>query len=384
MDACRNITSHDPSLYTLYYKLKKIVHISLLLMSMPAIVAQAQESDTLGLEEKKAQAKISNYNFLQQTLTYSALSHVSPPGCELGPIQAPYILSADVIPQFVLGGTWTRFTAHLTPRYKVRILRDTSSPVRTPSFMPGATVFYPIKRTKPGDLKIKYFSVSFFHHSNGQDGEEINDDGTINTNNGNFSTNYLEPAFHFRQRYNNAPAQKKSEDDFICDDGYTGYREWYARTGIEIYLNTTEALRSSYGNVRLNLTGGYIWVSNYCDFITESKDGKKRKKQVGDSYLRESFRIVGNITLIGGGRDQGLSDFAHRINADIQGYYRIPSSPNSSVFVGIGYVGSDTYNIYYQDNYFFVRAGIALGFFVAPDIVGSKRPNKVSEKYLKE
>lgn len=54
MDACRNITSHDPSLYTLYYKLKKIVHISLLLMSMPAIVAQAQESDTLGLEEKKS------------------------------------------------------------------------------------------------------------------------------------------------------------------------------------------------------------------------------------------------------------------------------------------------------------------------------------------
>lgn len=358
--------------------------VALLLLTMHAVTAQQQEPDTTTLEEEKAQNKISNYNFLQQTLTYSALSHVSPPGCELGPPNAPYILSADVIPQFVLGGTWTRFTAHLTPRYKVRILRKESSPVHTPSFMPGATVFYPIKRIKPGDLKIKYLSVSFFHHSNGQDGAEFNDDGTINTVNGNFSTNYFEPALHFRQRYNNAAAQKKNEDDFICDDGSTGYREVYARTGMEIYINTTKELRSSYGNVRLNLTGGYIWVSKYCDFITESKDGKKRKKQVGDSYLREKFRIVSNITLIGGDRDQGLSDFAHRINADIQGYYRIPSSPNSSLFVGVGYVGSDTYNIYYQDNYFMVRAGLALGFFVAPDIVGSKRPNKVSEKYLKK
>jgi hypothetical protein len=370
--------------------MKTISLVTILLIT--AVSAQSQPSDTTSLEEK-AQNKISNYNFLQQTLTYSPLSHASPPGCDRGSPKGWYILSADIIPQFVLGGAWTRFTAHLTARYKVRIMRnssaagDSSLPVRTPSFMPGATVFYPLKRIETGDLRIKYLSLSFFHHSNGQDGNEFNSDGTINTYNGNFSTNYLEPAFHIRWRYNDDAKQRRDNREknrFVCDDGTTGYRELYVRSGIEIYINTVEELRSSYGNVRLNLTGGYLWVSKYCDFATETKDGKRIKKQIGDSYLRETFRVVSNVTYIGGSRDRGLSDLAHRINADIQGYYRIPSSPNTSLFIGIGYVGSDTYNIYYEDNYFNVRAGIALGFFVAPAIVGSKRPDKVSSKYVEE
>ena len=78
-------------------------------------------------------------------------------------------------------------------------------------------------------------------------------------------------------------------------------------------------------------------------------------------------------TFIGGSRDRGLSDLEHRLNVDFSFYYRIPSSPNTSGFISLGYTGSDTYNIYYEQNYFYVRAGIALGFFVAPNIVGNKR-----------
>src|SRR5688572_11057153 len=113
----------------------------LILLTVQSLTAQPPPADTT--LEVKAQRKIGNYNFLQQTLTYSPLSHASPPGCDRGSPKGWYIISADIIPQFVLGGAWTRFTAHLTARYKVRIFRnssaagDSSLPVRTPSFMPG-------------------------------------------------------------------------------------------------------------------------------------------------------------------------------------------------------------------------------------------------------
>ena len=52
---------------------------------------------------------------------------------------------------------------------------------------------------------------------------------------------------------------------------------------------------------------------------------------------------------------------------DVSYYWRIPSTPNASFFASTGYYGSDPYNIYYPDSYFFGRAGLAFGFFEAPE-----------------
>jgi hypothetical protein len=91
--------------------------------------------------------------------------------------------------------------------------------------------------------------------------------------------------------------------------------------------------------------------------------------------------MIFSATIIGGSRDRNLSDLKHRLNVDFSLHYRIPSSPNTSGFIGFGYTGSDTYNIYYEQNYFYVRAGISLGFFVAPNIVGSKKTDS-SAKHI--
>lgn len=341
-----------------------------------AVSSFGQETDAEALARKKAFNKISNYNFLQQTLNYAALSHICPPGFDRGSPKGWYILSADIIPQFVIGGEWTRFTAHLTARYKVRILHnnnvagDSSLPVRTPSFMPGATLYYALHRTPPEIKSLNYVSLSFFHHSNGQDGNELNENGDLNLYNGNFSTNYLEPAYNFRRRYFDKTVMAKK----ICEDARPNYLDVYGRVGYEIHFNTTAELKSSYGTQRLNLLFGFIRVRNYCDYVKGKQVNLSDTTiQVGDSYYRERYRTVFSATLIGGSRDRGLSDLKHRLNVDINFYYRIPSSPNTSAFFGFGYTGSDTYNIYYEQNYFYVRAGIALGFFVAPNIVGSKR-----------
>jgi len=347
-----------------------------LIFILPAVSTFAQETEAEALARKKAFNKISNYNFLQQTLNYAALSYVCPPGFDRGSPKGWYILSADIIPQFVIGGEWTRFTAHLTARYKVRILHDdkiagdSSLPVRTPSFMPGATLYYALHRTPPETKSLNYVSLSFFHHSNGQDGNELNENGDLNLYNGNFSTNYVEPAYHFRRRYFDSIKMAKK----ICEDAEPNYLDLYGRVGYEIHFNTTKELASSYGTQRVNFLLGLIRVRNYCDHVSGKQVNLSDTTiQVGDSYYRERYRMLFSATFIGGSRDRGLSDLEHRLNVDFSFYYRIPSSPNTSGFISFGYTGSDTYNIYYEQNYFYVRAGIALGFFVAPNIVGTKR-----------
>ena len=124
-------------------------------------------------------------SFSHQTLNYSPLSYACPPFLDLGSPKKYYILSADIIPQFISASSRLPFTIQLTARYKVRIFHndiaqgDSSLPVRTPSFMPGATVYAPLGKVYEGKLNINYVGLAFFHHSNGQDGNAFKSNGSF-------------------------------------------------------------------------------------------------------------------------------------------------------------------------------------------------------------
>lgn len=315
-------------------------------------------------EISKLERRKSNKSFLQNTLNYAPLSYVSPPFLDLGNPKKSYILSADIQPQFVIGGEWMPIPVHLTPRFKARIFHnnpetnDSSLPVRTPSFMPGLTAHIPLQNYSDEPEKIKYGSIAVFHHSNGQDGNEFNQDNTINLYNGNFSTNYIEPALHYRIR------KYADLGQTTCDDPSPNYMEYYFKLGMEKHFVTAEKLKPTYGDYRFNLTANWISIKNYCDLIN--------KKQISSSYYREKHRIVFNSTIIAGNREGELNSFKKRINVNLSYNWRIPSSPNTALFLGTGYYGSDPYNIYYQQSYFFIHAGLSLGFFVTPNMIGLK------------
>jgi hypothetical protein len=306
--------------------------------------------------------RIRNVSFTQQTLNYAPLSYASPPFSELGSEKNGYILSADISPNFVIGGSGLPTPIHLTARYKVRIFKDNalvgdkSLPVRTPSFMPGITIFIPLQRYLYNEsIKLKYLSVAFFHHSDGQDGDEIDKDGKINLYSGNFSTNYLELAYHFRNRHT-------SFFGHPYKSGY--YHDFYTRVGYEQHIGTAAPLKSSYGDERLNLSMIFLKVKEYKDKVLSVR--------VDDPYQREHFRVTFNTSFIASGRDRGLSKLQKRINADLTYHWRVIGSPNTSLFSGVGYYGSDPYNIYYEKSYGFVRFGVALGFFVTPGMLSVK------------
>ena len=314
-----------------------------------------------------------NKDFYTRVTQFADLSWVSPPFLDHGSEKGWYILSADVSPHFFIGGERMPFVVGLTPRYRVRIFRnnekfqDSSLPVRTPSFMPGLTVYIPLRRTAPDVFKNRnYISIAAFHHSNGQDGNTFKTNGEFNLSNGNFSTNYVEAGFIRNVRIKRSAANNKfncepePEDCNQCPAQFPfGYYDHVAKIALEQHVGTAFAQRGSYSRTRLNLKYSFINVRNWRWLVGEGKP----KKQIGRCFLKEHYRLIFNGSVNLDKLEEPYSKLSKRLNFDMGAYCRIASG-NTAVFLMGGYYGNDPYNIFYSKDYFFIRGGLALGFFV--------------------
>src|SRR5476651_1031367 len=78
------------------------------------------------------------------------------------------LLVADLNPNVVLFNSRnSRLFFLFSPRVKLRLLSAYHSPVKSPSYMPGGTLFF---RFTDNSTKPKFLSVAYSHHSNGQEG----------------------------------------------------------------------------------------------------------------------------------------------------------------------------------------------------------------------
>src|SRR5260221_1876368 len=96
------------------------------------------------------------------------------------------LLVADLTANFVILNTAKLpvfFVA--SARVNLRLLADNGDPVKSPSYMPGGTIYFRIN----GDAyNPRFLSISYTHHSNGVRGPTLNPDGTFNTDSGKFTT----------------------------------------------------------------------------------------------------------------------------------------------------------------------------------------------------
>ncbi|HLP22371.1 MAG TPA: hypothetical protein VK174_18780 [Chitinophagales bacterium] len=280
---------------------------------------------------------------------FADVTWLTGPYCEvLGPRY--YLLTGSLQPYFlVLGAKWSRVAISLEPRVSVRIMRGTSSPVRTPSYNPGTTVSV---RLLNDTVHLFYATASLFHHSNGQDGPTLDiRDSTeprrMNTTNGSFATNYWAAGLGYSQ---------------TISAGKLSYA-MNGRVEVEHHIfGIDEGLKGRFGNVRLNMKFTSIALGKSVETI---RLGKKWKAVLREEELVEMFRLTFAATFILDKFNGPESNkFYRRLNVEVKAMYRIPGSPNVSVFAGGGYYGQDPYNIYLQDHYPFIRIGFASGFFV--------------------
>jgi hypothetical protein len=106
------------------------------------------------------------------------------------------IFEGNIAPPFFIVSPTYNVALVATPKVVLRMFNARSKPVKTPSYMPRATLYWFLhpESVAPG-RGARYLSVTLSHHSNGQDGPVFNPDGTVNHESGSFSTNFVEFAY---------------------------------------------------------------------------------------------------------------------------------------------------------------------------------------------
>ena len=261
----------------------------------------------------------------------SELSYVTMGGRQ--GLSGKVLFEANIAPH--LYAFWDRVGIELTPKILVRMLADSSFTVRGPSYMPRATLHLRRRHDVFGggvlpDTIAEVFSFTFSHHSNGQGGPFYlpGSQRIINTETGNFTTNFVEISF----------------TEFL-----RGRRASSSSVGLRVHLtlNETGALRE---------TG-------------TSRDQYGRYRLFGTSQGRVPFTLGrwpmnSNIAFAWQyvlDRQYGTTKYIalERVNFSVS-YLVLPEILRETGLYVQYYSGQDYYNILYKSRLNSVRVGVAL------------------------
>jgi len=274
----------------------------------------------------------------------STMSTFTLPYCQQGS-GTNYVLTGNIAPNYYVFPKNWGLALVLTPQIRVRGEMGKSYPLQPASFVPHGTFYL---KLSPDTVNYKYLSLQIAHHSNGQDGDPLTSDGSINTVDGNFNTNYAELALNFGHQTNRS--------------------HQYVKLGVELHsglleILDEEAYRDQFGKIRFN----YIFSdSKYTSLLIK----RTRRTQTAQS-TQELWRTVLEGMVIADSDYLGYPltnvEWYQRFNVELKIYRKIKNSHNTSIFVSAGYLGHDYYNIHFQEHYPIFRIGLAAGSFFFKD-----------------
>jgi len=250
-------------------------------------------------------------------------SYITAP-IDMGNIESLWF-EANIIPSFhIRQNKNSRLMGVLTPQIIIRMYQEKSAPVRTPSYIPQITVYYRLKSKKEANSLSLY--GKFAHHSNGQDGEYLLENGDVNLKTGDFSTNYFEAGIiktNFNKKFNAVQ---------------------FFGTSFEIHPQglTNTTMIGSYGL--------YRWNSIFSIFKLPVGSESKEKKRARISLKGETTWMFGNL--------YNWDSFSlNRLNLSFTFYYHPKFLEELGLFVNV-YHGMDYYNIYFNHQISVIRFGI--------------------------
>ena len=244
------------------------------------------------------------------------------------------LLVADINPNVVLfSSKKSRFFFLFSPRVYLRLLSEYHSPVRSPSYMPGGTLY---TRLNSDASNPKFLSLSYTHHSNGQEGQTLDADGNFNRVDGKFTTNFYRLDYYFGKR---TLTSTLAENQF-------------ASVGIELHAGLfktgySKQLTDKYGFVRVN--GSWLYD------IMKDKTGNADKYASGQRVRFDFTYILDKVY------DRNIADVSKRLNASLRYFHQLGFMENAALTATVGYRGQDPYNIYFEDSYPYFAVGVAAG-----------------------
>ena len=244
-------------------------------------------------------------------------------GGGLGNIE-PLIFEANLIPNFIMrNNKEAKLIGVLTPQIILRMYNEDSVPVKTPSYMPQITVYYSMGKK----LSVNNFTLfgRIAHHSNGQQGDFYLENGKVNYETGNFSTNYIETGVI----------------KTFFDSGLNAVQ--FFSTSLQIHpepLSEAELL---------GIYSFYRWHAQFAIFKLPHRLQNNKKE-------RAKFSFKGEITWLFGDLYDWSSFSTNRLVGSLTFYYHPSFLEDIGLFVQY-YHGQDYYNIYFPKNRDILRIG---------------------------
>jgi|SRR5690554_838443 len=286
--------------------------IILILVFSSTFYLSAQNSDSL--MPKLSLEKIALINQSDSYITFPT---------DIGNIE-PLIFEANVNPSFVIRKRKdSKLMAILTPQIIIRMYNEYSYPVQTPSYIPQISVFYLLNHKSELEYSVLFGRLA--HHSNGQDGEFYKEDGSINLESGNFSTNFIELGLIQTDFSKTLKAIKTLKSSMEIHPKY-----WMQ-----------DELQGSYSGLR--------WHNAFTSFKFPLN------KLTNQNRARFSLKAE-TIFMLDNYNNLKMLDL-ERLNAKLTFYYHPKFLEDIGFFVQF-YHGMDYYNIYFQHQISVIRFGI--------------------------
>jgi len=308
--------------------MKTFVSLSILLLSF-----QSYAQDSLNIKREYA-----NKQYVNLYKENADFAYTSPFG-ELG-APSKYVINGRLTTTYMLLGSYKSPVAlAIIPDFTVRVRNDFSAGVRTPSYRLGGVLYVRLNVTPEN---YKYAELAFTHHSNGQDQNAINADGTINTINGNFNANSLTASYRFG---NLTPIG--TNETYYSLNHRVGL-QWYK------FFKYEPALDSGFGFTRVLYN--FSW-RKYDQIEKRYQNSMKVKTE------KETWRLNTAVSYaVNKIATKNLANLQKRLNAEVNFNYSFPFMNNVFLMAAVGYYGEDDYNIYFQDHYGYLRFGLSSGF----------------------
>lgn len=231
------------------------------------------------------------------------------------------IFECNLAPHFFVNRPSWPVAFVLTPKVVLRMFNEESSPVRSPSFMPRIAVFLWFQQ-RVENKPTFYGSVTLSHHSNGQAGPFFNSDGTVNHEDGSFSTNFFDFA--------------------LFATGFRGRFFGWSSVSLQWHpgFNEDPQLKGRYGLVRLNL------ATTIAADLPFHGQLNLRVSAILDKFQKVS-------------KSAGLRE-VERFPVSLAYSMTVPGI-DLGVYLGY-YLGHDYYNIWFDRVIHTIQIGIAGGF----------------------
>ncbi|MFZ5430632.1 MAG: hypothetical protein ACOZDD_10405 [Bacteroidota bacterium] len=245
----------------------------------------------------------------------------------------PLIFEGLIAPYFLLRTSRdARFGATLSPAILLRMQAKESFPVRSPSYMPNLTFYRQLGSFVNKSISSSYLFLTLKHHSNGQFGNFYNEDGSFNTETGDFSTNLLELGLFLNR--NVLPFSNTTE---------------YFRTSVEVHPNIgrSEELNGYYSFVR--------WHNSFRIFRFPGYRHESIRN--GQIYPPRVQTKVETTWMFGPMKNAGNFDLSGRLNLALTMAWRPAILSDVSLFVNL-YSGKDYYNMQFDRKINVLRFGL--------------------------